>query len=190
MGRRMTSEGYAKITAEIAFLWEEERPRIVEEVYEAAQLGDRSENAAYIYGKKRLREIDSRLNYLNRQIENVQVIDLATQRARDVIDFGALVTLLNVSEDAPDDIEPVLYRLVDQMEADPAQNKLSIQSPLGRALMGKKVDEDINLSLPKGIVTYEILDVRYGPESIETHSESSEDDSDSESSSDSSEDME
>ena len=90
MGRRMTSEGYAAISAEIAFLWEEERPRIVEEVYEAAQLGDRSENAAYIYGKKRLREIDSRLNFLRRQTENVQVIDLSQQRQRDTVDFGAL----------------------------------------------------------------------------------------------------
>ena len=189
MGRRMTSEGYAAITAEIAFLWEEERPRIVEEVYEAAQLGDRSENAAYIYGKKRLREIDSRLGFLRRQIENVQVIDLAQQRSRDTIDFGALVTLLNVSDDAPEDIEPVLYRLVDQMEADPAQNKLSIQSPLGRALMGKQVEEDVLLSLPRGLVTYEILDVRYGQESLATGDDDSSEDSDSESDS-SSEDME
>ena len=77
----------------------------------------------------------------------MQVIDLSQQRSRDTIDFGALVTLLNVSDDAPEDIEPVLYRLVDQMEADPAQNKLSIQSPLGRALMGKQVEEDVLLSL-------------------------------------------
>ena len=171
MGRRMTSEGYATITAEIAFLWEEERPRIVEEVYEAAQLGDRSENAAYIYGKKRLREIDSRLGFLRRQIENVQVIDLSQQRNRDTIDFGALVTLLNVSDDAPEDIEPVIYRIVDQMESDPAQNKLSIQSPLGRALMGKRIEDDVNLSLPKGPVVYEILNVQYGPESIEASSD-------------------
>ena len=154
MGRRMTSEGYAAITAEIAFLWEEERPRIVEEVYEAAQpLGPFRKRSIYT-AREKLGEIDSRLGFLRRQIENVQVIDLSQQRSRDTIDFGALVTFLNVSDDAPEDIEPVLYRLVDQMEADPAQNKASIQSPLGRALMGKQVEEGVLLSLPKGLVTY------------------------------------
>jgi transcription elongation factor GreB len=163
MARRITSEGYTKITSEISFLWDEERPRIVEEVYEAAQLGDRSENAAYIYGKKRLREIDSRLNYLRRQIENIQVIDITQQRQQSSIDFGALVTILNVSEEAPEDVPPVTYRIVDQMEADPDNNRLSIQSPLGKALLRKKVGEDAELNLPRGTVTYEILEIHYGP---------------------------
>lgn len=163
MARRMTSEGYAKVMSEISFLWDDERPRIVEEVYEAALLGDRSENAAYIYGKKRLREIDSRLGYLRRQIENVQIIDLEKQRPQSTIDFGAFVTILNVSDDAPEDIEPVSYRIVDQMEADPDLQRLSIQSPLGRALIKKQVGDDVNLSIPRGTVIYEVLDIHYGP---------------------------
>ena len=77
MSRMMTRQGYEAIQAEIAFLWSEERPRIVKQVTAAAELGDRSENAAYIYGKKRLREIDSRLRYLRRKIEGVKVVDLA-----------------------------------------------------------------------------------------------------------------
>ena len=77
------------------------------------------------------------------------------------------MTLLNVSDDAPEDIDPVVYRIVDQMESDPAQNKLSIQSPAWQSLDGKTIEDDVNLSLPKGHVIYEILNIQYGPRVLE-----------------------
>jgi transcription elongation factor GreB len=161
MTRRMTIQGYADINREIEDLWATERPRIVEEVYQAALLGDRSENASYIYGKKRLREIDSRLAYLKRQIESVLVIDFNKQMSKETVDFGAFVTIQNIDDD---DAKAVSYRIVDQMEADPDQKRLSIQSPLGKSLLNKRIGDDVELNLPRGTIIYEILEIHYGPD--------------------------
>ncbi len=109
MPRYMTREGYDAITAEIAHLWHVERPEIVDQVFEAASLGDRSENAAYIYGKQKLRQIDGRLRYLRRKIDDITVVDLDQQPQFDVIKFGAIVTV----ED--DDGEQKTWRLVDKV---------------------------------------------------------------------------
>ncbi len=156
MPRYMTREGYDTITAEIAHLWHVERPEIVDQVFEAASLGDRSENAAYIYGKQKLRQIDGRLRYLRRKIDDITVVDLDQQPQFDVIKFGAIVTV----ED--DDGEQKTWRLVDKEESDPGRGRISVQSPIGKALLGKRVDDYVEIALPKGTVGYEIVALRYG----------------------------
>lgn len=156
MPRYMTREGYQAIEAEIHHLWHVERPEIVDSVHEAASLGDRSENAAYIYGKKRLRAIDGRLRYLRRKIDDVTVVNLAEQPSFPDVRFGARVTVL------VDDEEERVFRLVDKEESDPARGRISIQSPVGRALMGKSEGDIFEVRLPKGEVCYEVLSVAYG----------------------------
>ena len=157
MPRYMTREGYRTITDEIEHLWRVERPRVVEEVSEAADLGDRSENAAYIYGKKRLRHIDSRLRYLRRKVQGVRVVDLEQMLQFDDIRFGAVVVL----EDEAG--EQRTYRLVDKDESDPKRGRISIQSPIGRALLGKEEGDCVHVRLPRGAEDYEIMAIRYGP---------------------------
>ena len=127
MNRKMTRDGYDRIQAEINRLWTEERPMVVEECYEAAQLGDRSENAAYIYGKRRLRQIDGRLQFLRRKVKDVTIVDTRTLKAREDIQFGALVTI--------EDEEGVqtTFRLVDSDEADPKLGSVSVQSPVEKS---------------------------------------------------------
>ena len=156
MPRYMTKEGVEKIAAEIDHLWLEERPVIVESVREAADLGDRSENAAYIYGKKKLRAIDSRLRYLRRKIQGIVVIDTAEQVTVPHIQFGAIVTVMD------DEDNERTWRLVDKEESEPKAGRISIQSPIGRALMGKEEGDYVQVKLPKGVMGYEITGVRYG----------------------------
>jgi transcription elongation factor GreB len=156
MPRYMTRDGFDAIQKEIHQLWHDERPRVVREVSAAAELGDRSENAEYIYGKKRLRQIDSRLEYLRRKVDGVRVVDPKDQKHRDRVDFGAIVTV----ED--EDGNRRTWRLVDKDEADPAAGRISVQSPVGSALLGKKQGDEVSVRTPKGEVDYEIIDVRYG----------------------------
>ncbi len=156
MSRPMTLEGLRAIETEIERLWHEERPMVVREVSEAAELGDRSENAAYIYGKKRLRAIDSRLRYLKRKIDGVFPVNVAEQIAHDTIKFGAVVTV----EDQ-DGVEK-LYRLVDKEESDPKRGRISVQSPVGKALLGKEVGDDVTIRLPDRTIELEVIALRYG----------------------------
>jgi transcription elongation factor GreB len=116
----------------------------VEQVADAAAMGDRSENAEYIYGKKRLRQIDSRLHFLERRLADVVVVDPSEQSVTD-IRFGATVVL----EDE-DTEQEVVYVLVGEDEIDPSQNRISWQSPVGRALIGKNVDDLVVVETPKG----------------------------------------
>jgi transcription elongation factor GreB len=160
--RKMTLIGYNRINEEIEQLWNIERPQVVEEVYQAALLGDRSENAAYIYGKKRLREIDSRLRFLRSKIIEVQVIDELTLPARADVVFGALV-VIEVYDHAKETTEERIIRLVDQAESLPKEDRISIQSPIGSALLGKLEEESFELVLPKGKIDIELLEVHYGP---------------------------
>ena len=157
MPRYMTRQGAEKIQEEIDFLWMTERPEIVDSVREAAEMGDRSENAAYIYGKKRLREIDSRLRYLRRKLQGVVVIDPADQVHVDHVQFGAVVTVVD------DDDNEKTWRLVDKEESEPKRGRISIQSPIGGALMGKRVGDYVQVKLPKGVMGYELTGLRYGP---------------------------
>ncbi len=154
--RSITREGYIKIQKEIEYLWHEERPYMVNQVADAAALGDRSENAEYIYGKKRLRQIDSRLRYLKRKIAEVTVVDLEKQVPSDHIRFGAVVTV----ED--EDGEEKTWRLVDKEESDPKAGRISVQSPIGRALLGREEGDSVEVRGPERLIELEVLGVRYG----------------------------
>jgi len=157
VARYMTLEGFQAIQAELDRLWSKERPDVVAQVTAAAEMGDRSENAEYIYGKKRLREIDSRLRYLAKKVEGVTVVNLAEQVTSPVVKFGAVV----VVED--EDGEEKTWRLVDQDEADVARRRISVQSPIGRALLGKRVGDVVEIDLPRGRTSLELRGLRYGP---------------------------
>lgn len=152
----ITPEGEKRLRDEFERLWHEERPRVTREVTEAAAQGDRSENAEYIYGKKRLREIDARVEFLDKRLEELTVV-------RDVpaddgtIFFGAWVRL----ED--ENGEERVYRIVGPDEFDVEQGRISVDSPLGRALMRKQEGDAVAVRRPRGDATYEILDVRYRP---------------------------
>ena len=153
----MTKVGFDTISAEIDRLWTEERPMVVEEVYQAALLGDRSENAAYIYGKQRLRRIDSRLQFLRRKIKDVEIINTDFLPQRSDIQFGAWVEI----EDEDENIK--FFQLVDQEESDPKKGRISVQSPVGRALISKEEGDAVTVQLPSKSMEYEILRVYYGP---------------------------
>jgi len=152
----MTKSGFEAILTEIDHLWRVERPVVVKEVTSAAEMGDRSENAAYIYGKKRLREIDSRLRYLRKKTEGVVVVDTSTQVNHPTIQFGAIVTV----EDPSGVVRT--FRLVDRDESDPKRSRISVQSPMGKALMGKEEGDGVTVVLPKGQSEYHISQIRYG----------------------------
>jgi transcription elongation factor GreB len=153
----ITPEGYAKLKAELEQLWKHERPKVTAEVEAAAALGDRSENAEYIYGKKRLREIDRRLRFLSGRLEKVQVLHPPAQAAAgDVVGFGAWVTI----ED--EDGARFCYRLVGPDEPDPDHGFISVDSPVGRALLGKRVDDEVEVRRPRGDAWFTIVAIRYG----------------------------
>ena len=142
------------LQAEAEQLWTVERPRVTHEVSEAAALGDRSENAEYIYGKKRLREIDRRLRFLAKRIDELTVVENhAGQEGR--VYFGAFVTVEH------EDGREVEYRLVGPDESDPSVGKLSIESPLGRVLMGKEEDDDVVFRTPRGESSARVAAIRY-----------------------------
>ena len=152
----ITPYGLRKLQAEYDDFRHNKRPKMVEEVSVAAAMGDRSENAAYIYGKKRLREIDSRLRFLDTRMQNVAVVDPATIQ-RDDITFGATVKL------EYEDGQIKTFHLVGIDEVDVKRNRISYKSPVGRALMGKRVDDDVLVRRPAGPVEVSILDIKYLP---------------------------
>jgi len=152
----MTLAGYQAIESEIERLWHEERPVVVQEVSDAADLGDRSENAAYIYGKKRLRQIDSRIRYLSAKLDSVVPVDLAQMLQHTTVKFGAVVTV----EDE-DGVEKV-YRLVDKEESEPKRGRISVQSPVGRALLGREEGDVVTVRIAERVVELEITALRYG----------------------------
>jgi len=152
----MTQEGFKRIQDEMEHLWRVERPEIVQQVSAAADLGDRSENAAYIYGKRRLREIDSRIRYLRRKIEDVTIIDVSTQAVAEDVRFGAIVTVID------DEERTQRWRLVDREESQPAEGRISVQSPIGRALLGRVSGDVVEVTLPRGNVHFELVSVEYG----------------------------
>ncbi len=156
MTRYMTKEGYLAIATEIDRMWTEERPMVVREVADAAELGDRSENGAYIYGKKRLRSIDARLEHLRKRLDKVVVVDVTQQPPSTQVRFGAIVTV----ED--EDGKQSTWRLVDADESDTHRGRISVQSPVGRALLGRHEGDTASVEAPKGQMELEILSVRYG----------------------------
>ena len=153
--RFITPQGFARIRAEYEQLFGTERPKIVETVSWAASLGDRSENADYLYGKKRLREIDRRLSYLSKVMKSAKVVDPARQEQRDTVRFGATVEL------ADEDDERRIITLVGEDEADASAGQISWAAPIARALVGAKVGDERIVRLPAGEKSYEILSIRY-----------------------------
>ena len=153
--RFITPQGFARIRAEYEQLFGDERPKVVETVSWAASLGDRSENADYLYGKKRLREIDRRLSYLSKVMKSAKVVDPARQEQRDTIRFGAIVEL------ADEDDGRRILTLVGEDEADASAGRISWAAPIARALIGAKVGDDRLVHLPAGEKSYEILSIRY-----------------------------
>ncbi|MEZ5491435.1 MAG: transcription elongation factor GreB [Gammaproteobacteria bacterium] len=152
--RYISPAGEKKLKEELHYLWKVERPQVTQSVSEAAALGDRSENAEYIYGKKRLREIDRRVRYLNKRLDEVTVVDRQPDDLSKVY-FGAHVEL----EDANGNL--FAYRLLGADEIDPKTGTISIDSPMGRALLGKQVDSEIILDTPAGEQTYFLIGIRY-----------------------------
>ena len=153
--RFITPAGLARIRAEYDDLFGIERPKIVEVVSWAASLGDRSENADYLYGKKRLREIDRRLSYLSRIMKAAKVVDPAAQQARDQVRFGATVEL------ADEDDNRRLVTIVGDDEADAAAGKIGWNAPLARAIVGARVGDERIVRLPSGEKGYEVMRIDY-----------------------------
>jgi transcription elongation factor GreB len=152
----ITPAGYKRLVDELTHLATVERPRVVREVSDAAAEGDRSENAAYIYGKRRLREIDRRMGYLQRRLKDVAVVDAREQQRKDRVFFGATVEV----EDE-DSGESHTFQIVGVDEVDAANGRISWQSPVGRALLGKKVDDSVRVSWEAGQRSLTIVEIRY-----------------------------
>ncbi|MCP4718796.1 MAG: transcription elongation factor GreB [Desulfobacteraceae bacterium] len=150
----ITPEGARKLTKELQYLWRVERPQVTARVAAAAALGDRSENAEYIYGKKRLYQIDGRIRFLTKRLDGITVVDHIPDD-QDMVYFGAFVTL----ED--EEGEEVEYRIVGPDEFNVVDGKLSMDSPLGKALLGQRVEDEIKISTPKGKKVFYILKIRY-----------------------------
>jgi len=150
----ITAQGARKLKEELDFLWHEERPRVTRGVADAAAEGDRSENAEYIYGKKRLREVDRRIRFLRKRLEVLQVVQDSPNQT-DKVFFGAYVTVEN------EEGEQEEYRLVGPDETDAKQGFISVDSPVGRALMGKRIDDEVTVSRPRGETLFVILALRY-----------------------------
>lgn len=150
----MTPSCYQRISDEIDSLWKVQRPKVVDEVHQAALQGDRSENAEYIYGKKKLREIDSRVRYLSKKLEFAKVIDPARQTGV-TIQFGATV------EVETEDGKVKVYHIVGADEAAPEKRLISNLSPIGRALINKKVDDYVEIETPNGIIALTVVSFEY-----------------------------
>ena len=152
----ITPYGYEHIRRELSWLEHEERPRVVAEVSYAASLGDRSENAEYIYGKMRLRQIDSRRRFLVKRLEKARLVDPATLSG-EVVRFGATVVV------ADEEGEERTWRIYGEDEVDVAKGILSWRSPLAQALMGKEAGDGVRFQAPSGMREVEIVDVRFEP---------------------------
>lgn len=152
----ITPEGYARLKEEFDQLYRVERPKVVSDVAWAASNGDRSENADYIYGKRRLRQIDSRLKFLMKRMDLAEVVDPARQQGLEKVYFGAWVTLYALATE-----EEIRYRIVGQDELDPGTGYISWISPLAKALLGKSEGSVIRVSTPGGEEEYEIVSVSY-----------------------------
>lgn len=150
----ITPAGAECLRTELNRLWRVQRPKITQAVSDAAALGDRSENAEYIYGKKQLREIDRRIRFLQKRLDEIVVVDRPpTDPSR--VYFGAWVRLEDVSGKVFE------YRIVGPDEIDTNNGWISIDSPLARALLKKAMDDDVSVELPTGRGDYTIIDIRY-----------------------------
>src|SRR6478735_2146205 len=151
----MTPAGYARLRDELLALMDVERPKVVEAVHWAAKNGDRSENGDYLYGKKRLREIDRRIRFLTKRLEVAEVTDPSVHHGRDQIFFGSTVTYA----DASGQERTITILGID--EADSAQGQVSWISPIARALLKAREGDEVKLVTPAGVQEVEILEVKY-----------------------------
>ncbi|HRO28173.1 MAG TPA: transcription elongation factor GreB [Luteimonas sp.] len=152
----VTPEGHARLKAELDDLWRVQRPEVVKALAAAAAEGDRSENAEYTYRKKQLGGIDRRVRYLSKRLEALRVVDAAPSDPEAVF-FGAHVEV----EDATSG-ETARYRIVGPDETDAKRGWISIDSPLARAMLKKRLDDEFEALLPGGVARFFIIDVRYG----------------------------
>ncbi len=150
----ITPQGFKKLQAEFTELFHGERPKLVETVAWAAGNGDRSENGDYIYGKRRLREIDKRLKFLRDRIESARVVNPSEVKSDKVV-FGATVTI----ED--EDRVRKVYQIVGEDEIEPGANKISWKSPMAKALLGKAQGDEIEIHRPAGLLNAEIVEIVY-----------------------------
>jgi transcription elongation factor GreB len=151
----ITREGHARLKAELDDLWRVRRPDVVKALAAAAAEGDRSENAEYTYRKKQLGEIDRRVRYLSKRLETLRVVDTQPSDAQAVF-FGATVELENIATG-----ETLHYRIVGPDETDATRGFISIDSPLARAMLKKRMDDEFEAQLPGGKTGFVIVDIRY-----------------------------
>src|SRR5271168_284140 len=164
----ITPEGARRLKDELNQLWQEERPRVTQAVAEAAAQGDRSENAEYTYGKKRLHEIDRRVRFLRKRLEGMAIIDPAADLGRRDLNrvyFGAWVRV----ESAGGEFRR--YRIVGPDEFDMAEEYISMDSPLGRSLLGKHLDDEITVDLPGGAATLTVVAISYAMDAPKSRAE-------------------
>ena len=152
----ITRAGHGRLKAELDELWRAKRPEVVKALAAAAAEGDRSENAEYSYRKKQLGEIDRRVRYLSKRLEALRVVD-AAPADRDAVFFGAEVEVENI-----DNGETAIYRIVGPDETDARLGWISIDAPLARAMLKKRVDDEFEAQLPNGPARYYIVSVEYG----------------------------
>jgi transcription elongation factor GreB len=150
----ITPDGARRLREELDQLWRIERPNVTQAVSEAAAQGDRSENAEYTYGKRRLREIDRRVRFLRKRLDGMVIVDQPPADQTRVF-FGAWVLLES------DSGERSRYRIVGPDEIDMAPGHISMDSPLGRALLRKRLDDEVTVELPSGSRTFVIVQVEY-----------------------------
>jgi len=154
----ITAAGYQRLRDELMTLLDDERPKMVETVSWAAKNGDRSENGDYLYGKKRLREIDRRIRFLTRRLDIAEVVDPSLHHGNEQVFFGATVRF------ASDHGEERTIRILGVDEAESARGEVSWVAPIARALLKARVGDEVRLVTPRGVETIEVLEVRYpGP---------------------------
>lgn len=153
----ITPAGYARLRAELLQLLDVERPEIVSIVSWAAKNGDRSENGDYLYGKRRLREIDRRVGYLSKSLENAQIIDPADQAHLEQVFFGATVVFLRETSQVEETI-----CIVGKDEIDSTKGHVSWKSPIARAMLKSREGDEVRLQTPNGIEILEIIEIKYG----------------------------
>ena len=150
----VTIEGFEQLRAELDELWVRRR-EVVVHLSAAAAEGDRSENAEYIYRKKQLREMDRRIRYLQKRIPQLKVVDRPADAPAERVYFGATVDLID------DDYQEQTYRIVGADEFDPARSWISIDSPIARALIGKAIDDTVEVQTPSGLVGLTVVEIKY-----------------------------
>lgn len=155
MRNPFTKTGYQRLLNEWERLSKVERPKVVKGVADAAFEGDRSENAEYIYGKKKLREIDKRLQYLSKLLQNAEIVDI-TQLSGDVICFGSTVVVQDEKG------ETKRWTIVGEGETEQQPGLISFRSPMAKALLGKQVGDTVEVELPRGMAEFTIVQLVFG----------------------------